>query len=287
MVKLDLAEFNMMHWIRDDVPIPVRTILNLTSENDIKNPYSIDHQQLLTYYLPGSDIIVYGSVDYIHDEHTTIEEIYPVLSDQFHVNWDMTPRTGSMGGTFNPDNDPEERLDLVKSNPSYMIWEKDKDGLFAVYTNFSRYSSISQWKFSISGEGDEWAWNSTVVANNSQGLPMRIEPVDISREEIGEILTYSGAEFALKGLISDLDEDLSTKLYGRAVPNSKDAVRSDKHSIGVRADHDLPLAGIIDPTISKPIEMCLVVESLDGSMKIGIDMTNGQLAYVHRRTVSR
>lgn len=283
--RMDIETFQMDHWINEITPVPIRTRINITSEQSIDNPYELFHDQILKNYNPGEDIIYYGSLDYDHKIFHSIDEIYSTLENDPNDKWDILPLTGNFGGTFSSTNDPGVALSIATEKQSYKTWENENENAFVIYSNFTRISNVDTWKFSISEKDKSWGYNSTVANEIATGFIGKIEPVNIDKKDLPKIFSFSGSEYAFKLLLSDIDSDLTTEIYGKASPSKYDVIIYDDFNIGTRVDHDYPLTGLFNPVMYRPIEMCMIIESRNGELTLGIDMSNGQLSYIQSITI--
>jgi hypothetical protein len=197
----------------------------------------------------------------------------------------MIPEIGAKGGSIPLDFLPGDALQLAMADQNFKLWSANKPDLAVIGTNITKVGGFEKWTFTLSEPGEEGGWESRVIGENAQGIPYKVQPVDIGRTDIGRILTYSGAEYALKRFLPDMDQDSTTRIYGKAKPTDTDHVRFTELSMGTRIDASYPRSGFIDPTLSGSIEYCLIIEALDGSLEVGLDMKNGQLAYIRTTSV--
>lgn len=286
MRSMDLDHFKMEHWIDDIVPVPVRSRLNVSSEPDLKNPYSMDHEQKLIEYYAGDNMIIYGSQDSKHEIFGSIGDKHEAYRDDLHDNWEIIPHVGSFGGTFNDQNDPEGIVGTIETKPSFKTWYAENEDAFVVYSSLGSNSTATIWDLSFSEKGEKWGYNATVINEVFKGVIRRVEPVDIDRDEIPEVMTFSGAESAFKLSLKRIDPDAAISIYGKSSPDDDDEVLTDLFTVGTRIDHDYPVIGLFNPYMYSPLEMCMEFRSNDGDLTIGLDMTNGQIAYVQRTDVS-
>ncbi|MGA1847776.1 MAG: hypothetical protein ACMUHB_00415, partial [Thermoplasmatota archaeon] len=285
--ELDIDEFSMLQWIADDIPVPVRVMTNITSSNDILHPYVLDFDQILVDFTGGSDVVIYGSVDHRHDsiayiyEKTGMEE----LSSEFHSNWAMIPDTGNMATSIPLDFLPGDALDTAINDQNFKLWSANKPDILVIGSNITKVGGLDKWTFILAEPDEEGGWESKVIGSNAQGIPSKVLPVDIGRPDIGSVMTYSGAEYVLKKLLPDMDQDSTTRIYGKSQPANEDKIRFTELSMGTRVDSPYPRSGFVDPSLSGSIEYCLIIEALDGSLEVGLDMENGQLAYIRTTSV--
>ncbi|MBN1389992.1 MAG: hypothetical protein JXA22_05060 [Candidatus Thermoplasmatota archaeon] len=282
---LEIEEFNMIHWVADDIPVSVRMTLNMTTKDTVAHPSSLRLMQQMVSFSQGSEPVLYGSSVHRHETYTSADEIYPELVSEFHDDWEMLPVLGELESSIPSNMAPIPSLDRVLSSREYELWSMTKTELLVSYANYSRFTGDDIWNFHIAEPEDEWGWKANVTENNESGLLGRIEPITLSRSDLGPILTFSGAEFALKKLLPRLDRDATNGIYGRSQPGPADDIRTGYHSISVRVDHPYPRVGLIDPSLGGSIPYCMIIGSFDGTIEVGLDMSNGQIAYVQSRNM--
>jgi hypothetical protein len=206
------------------------------------------------------------------------------LEDQFHNDWDLIPQLGSLASSIPSHIGPEIALQAIYDTPSYQGWSINKDDLLVSYSNFSYIHGVDQWEIIIAEQDNEWAWNDTVKEGDAKGGNLlKLPPIFMERSDIPEILTFSGAEYSLRELLPNLDSISTTKIFGKARPVSSDMIRLQENSLTARVDHPYPRIGLVDPSLGGSIPYSLVIESFDGTMEVGLDMTNGQIAYILER----
>jgi len=228
-------------------------------------------------------VVIYGSSEDRHETLTSVEEVYPVLAQEFSNDWDMIPGLGGLDSSIPAGMAPVPSLDLVLESREYMLWSTNKDDLTVSYSNFSRFGGRETWSFNIAEPEEEWGWKANVTNNNQTGFLARITPISISRSDLGPVLSFSGAEYSLKELLYQLDRTAVSDIYGKAKPLAEDNIRLNLYSISARVDHPYPRVGLVDPSLGGSIPYCMVIESFDGSLEVGLDMTNGQIAYIQTR----
>jgi len=285
---LDVDEFLMYQWISDDIPIPVKTVTNITSSNDVPHPFRLNAEQQLVDFTMGNDLVIYNSIDHRHELITSIDQVPGMesLEQEFHTDWDMVPKLGNKGGSIPLDFTPTDAIKLATDDQNFKLWSANKPDLLVIGSNLTTVGGFNKWTLTMAEPGEEGGWESRVIGENTQGIPYRVTPVDISRSELGRILTYSGGEYTLRELLPDIDPDTTTRIYGRPQPTGDDRVRFTELSLGTRVDNPYPRSGLVDPSLSGSIEYCLVIEAFDGSLEVGLDMANGQLSYIRTTSVS-
>jgi hypothetical protein len=285
--ELKLQEFKMINWIATDISASVRTIMNITTRDDIQHPSELNLLQEMVSFTTGNDFVIYGSAEHRHDTVTRADQIIPSLENEFHDEWNMVPELGSLQSSIPSNIGPVVSLQVILDSIDYNLWSSNKDDLIVAYANFSHFGGKEPWKFSIAEPYSEWGWNDTVVDGNTiSGKHAKIRPVQISRQDLPPILTFSGAEEALRKLLPQLDRESTTKIYGKASPTATDTIRLSDISISTRLDHPYPRIGLVDPSLGGSIPSCFVIESFDGTMEVGLDMTNGQISYILQRNIS-
>jgi hypothetical protein len=171
------------------------------------------------------------------------------------------------------------------NDQNYKLWSSNKPDIFVISSNITKVGSLDKWTFWMAEQGEEGGWESKVIGNSAQGIPSKVLPVDLGRSAIGSVLTYSGAEYVMKKLLPEIDQESTTRIYGKAQPATDDKIRLTELSMGTRVDSPYPRSGFVDPSLSGSIEYCLVIEALDGSLEVGVDMANGQIAYIRTTSV--
>lgn len=283
--ELDIEEFNMVQWIADDIAVPVRLNLDITTIQDVEHPSSLQvHQQMISFD-KGAEPVLYGLSDHRHDPYTRVDAIYPEFEEEFRNDWDMLPELGGRTSSIPSDIGPQTALDKVTSSREYALWSSTKTDLIVSYSNFSRFYGSDGWTIHIVEPGEEWGWKSNVTSDNESGLLGRVSPVTLSRSDLESLLTYSGAEGAMKYLLSDIDSEAAGDIYGKSEPGPTDPIRLSEHSISTRVDHPYPRIGLIDPNLGGSIPYCMIIGSFDGSLEVGLDMTNGQIAFIRTRNL--
>ncbi|MGA1819532.1 MAG: hypothetical protein ACMUHU_00835 [Thermoplasmatota archaeon] len=281
--ELDIEEFRMVHWISSDIPASVRMVLNATTRDNIDHPTTIDLEQEMVGFTRGDEFVIYGSSQHRHETLTRVDEVYPGLEQEFSSDWDMIPGLGGFDSSIPTGMAPVPSLDLVLESREYALWSSNKDDLTVSYSNFSRFGGRETWGFNIVEPEEEWGWKANVTNNNQTGFLSKVTPISISRSQLGFVLSFSGGEYALKELLYQLDRASIGKIYGKAKPLAEDDIRLNLYSISTRVDHPYPRVGLVDPSLGGSIPYCMVVESFDGTLEVGLDMTNGQIAYVQTR----
>ena len=285
MNRLSLLEMEMSIWIGDGVPQIMKMILNISSERNIQTPYVLDYSQEMSSYSEGDNVIIFGDIQYQHGSITKINEVYSDLDDQFHSNWEMVPIFGTMYSSIPEDFTAEDALEKFTDNPNYRNFVRTRSDPFALISNFTIKLDKDQWKFSIGDSGDDRCWNQTVIREtNTPGLTSRINPVMVTRDDIGEILTYSGGEVALKRILSSVNREGAIAIFGISSVPTEEKIDLERFSIGTMADMPHPIVGFVNPTLGEKIDYGMFVSSADGRIEAVLDMTSGQLSYVRITT---
>jgi len=279
--RLSIKEFKMSVWIGDSIPEIMRMVLNISSNDNLKNPYDLDYKQEILSYVKGNEPIIFGSLDNKHESIDTISELFQDVGSQFHSDWEYVPRTGTLFSSTPDDFTAEDAISSFEDDLNFKNYKRSRTDPFGLYSNFSRYLNRDQWFFSIGDKGEDRCWNQTVWRDtNPPGLTARIDPVMITREEIGSILTYSGGEVALKRLLSSINQEGAFAIFGVGSVEDSRQIDPSKFSIGTAADMSYPVPGLVDPTLGERIPYALFIESLDGKVQTAVDLTTGQLSFV-------
>ncbi len=285
MNRLSLTEMEMSIWIGDGVPQIMKMVLNISSERNIQTPYVLDYSQEMSSYSKGENVIIFGNIQHQHGSITRINEVYSDIGEQFHSNWEMVPAFGTMYSSIPEDFTAEDALDKFTDNLNYRNFERQREDPFALISNFTIKLDKDQWKFSIGDSGDDRCWNQTVLREtNPPGLTSRLNPVMVTRDDIGEILTYSGGEVALKRTLSSVNREGAIAIFGVSnIPVEMD-IDLERFSIGTMADMPHPIVGFVNPTLGEKIDYGMFISSSDGRIEAVLDMTSGQLSYVRITT---
>lgn len=281
MELLSIDDMEMKVWVGDGIGQMMKMVLNISSDRSIQTPYILDYSQTLSDITKGSTPLIFGDVQYQHDIIGDISERFPDVSDEYHSDWDILPRQGTLPSSIPSDFTAETAYDQFKDNPNYKAYLRAQSDPFGLFTNFSRVKGNQQWKFSIGDSSKDRCWNQTVFREAAPlGKTSRIDPVMVDRNDIGNILTYSAGEVAIKRLLSLIDPDSAQRIYGLSdIPDNRE-LDLDNFYIGTASDMDYPVIGLINPTLSERIQYGMFIASNDGTIEVGLDMKTGQLSYV-------
>jgi len=278
---LDLKEFGLSLWLSNDLPLALRSVINISSENDVPAPYRLNHFQEMVFFEAGTEALIYGDINAKHDLFIRADEVFPELSSEFHNGWTYYPNIGNMTSTIPTGFTAQDAISKFEDSPDFKAYKRSNPSLYGIISNYSNFDNKEQWRFSLAERGDKLAWNQSVRRTEMDlGFPDDVEPVDLARTDLGNVLTYSGAEHSLKQLLSKLEQPFSLLTFGTSSPSQSTIIDTSQSSIGTRVDMRYPMIGLINPGLVGKLPICLYVESFDGSFKVGLDMTNGQLAFV-------
>lgn len=281
MNRLSISSLSLQIWIGDTIPQIMKMVMNTSSMRTVQTPYILDYSQIMTGHSKGNDPVIFGDISYEHDHHDSIDDIEPDLAGEFHSNWEMVPKIGSKFTSIPSDFTAEDAVELMSNNPNYKNFERTLSDPIAIYTNFSVKLGKDQWKLSIAEENEDRAWNQTVFREASSfGLASKVDPVRLSREDIGTILTYSGAEVSLKRIIGSVNSEAAKMVFGVSDVEDTREIDTGKFFIGTEVDMDYPALGLVNPTLSERIDYGMFIISTNGNLEIGFDMKSGQLSYV-------
>ncbi|MCU0799450.1 MAG: hypothetical protein MUC62_07240 [Candidatus Thermoplasmatota archaeon] len=278
---LDLKEFGLSLWLSNDLPLAVRSVMNISSENDVATPYRLNHFQEMAFFEAGAKSLIYGDISTKHDMYVSADEVFPEISSEFHNGWTYVPDTGNMTSTIPTGFTAQDAISRFVDSPEFKAYKRSNPSLYGTISNYSSYGNKEQWRFSMAEKGDKLAWNQTVRRTEMDlGFPDDVEPVDLHRSDIGSILTYSGSEHCLKQLLTKLEQPYAILSFGKSTPSESDRIDTSGSSLETRVDMRYPMVGLINPGLIEKLPICFYVVGFDGSYKIGLDMTNGQLAFV-------
>jgi hypothetical protein len=276
MQKLMITDITAFIWIGDGIGQIMKTVVNITSSGN-----RLDHSQTMVDHERGADPVVFGLLENQHDSFSDISGIFPDLSNDFHSNWVYFPKYGSFYSSIPDDLDAQIAVSTFEESPNFKNFLRTRTDPYGLYSNFSIILGKDQWKISIGDSGDDRCWNQTVRREkNPPGLTDNIEPVSITRDDIGNLLTYSASELSLKRILARINPEGAREIFGVNSPEETRKVDLNDNAIGTKANLEYPLLGLIDPTLSERIPYGFFISALDSSAEVGLDMTTGQLAYV-------
>jgi hypothetical protein len=281
MQRLSISELSLSVWIGDGIPQIMKMLMNISSERYVQTPYILDYLQEMIDRQDGDTSIIFGDIQYQHETPDKISDFYPEMEMEFHSDWEYVPKYGSLFCSIPQDFTAEDSINMFTDNANYRNFERTKTDPFALYTNFTYVLDKDQWRFSVGDSGEDRCWNQTVYRETTPpGLTSRIDPVMVTREDIGTILTYSGSEVAIKKLLSEVNKEGANAIFGVSTIPVDRSIDFQRFAIGTEADMDNPMLGFVNPTLGEKITYGLFIESLDGTIEIALDMTTGQLSYV-------
>lgn len=289
--RLDIDTFIMNLWVAQSYPVALRTEMYVSSQEDAYNAYTLDYIQNLVEFESGDDPIIYGTVESSHAEITDIIQIWPDLSLQFHDDFKYAPRQGNLTSSIPHGFDAETAISEFEDSTLFKNFVRNLDDPYCLVTNITKgHEGLDKylWKFTISEEDQTWGFNQTVVQDSSlsAGSQVRIKMIPVSKSDLSEILTYSGAEESLKRIMGEIDDDVLRDLYGVPEPGSSHSIDLEDHSLMTVAARPYPSIGMINPSIIESIPYCMVIKSLDNTFEMGLDMCSGQVCYLHYKSVN-
>jgi hypothetical protein len=282
----DLEEFSLNLLLADSLPVAMRSIVHMRTVPDVPNPYVLDIVQGMVGFRKGADPIIYGTIDSYHENTANIFSIYTDLISEYNEKWTYSPKQGTKASSIPSDFDAEDAIEKFSGKPAFKNFVQGLSDPFCLYANFSSQDGRGEmWKFSISDRSNPWGWNESVLKDSTvtSGFKTRIDPVGIGKDRIGGVLTFSGAETALKRLMVSIDQSYGKALYGM-VPGDEAELDMDRNSIMLIADHRYPSIGLLNQGSFERIEYGMVIGSSDNEFEACIDMHSGQLMYLYSRT---
>ncbi len=285
---LELKEFGLSLWLSSDLPLAVRSIINISSENDVATPYKLNHQQEMAFFEAGTEALIYGDINAKHDSFIRADEVFPEITSEFQNKWTYLPELGNMTSTIPSGFTAQDAISRFEESPEFKAYKRSNPSLYGVISNYSNFGNKEQWRFSLAEKGDKLAWNQSVRRTDQDiGFPDDVEPVDLDRTDIGTTLTYSGAEHCLKKLLPELEVQFSMLTFGTNSPSQSSKIGTTRCSLGTKVDMRYPMVGLINPGLIEKLPICYYLESFDGTFKVGLDMTNGQLSFATSTQVTK
>ncbi len=274
--RLGITDLDMNIWIGDGIPQLISSVMNISSSGN-----DLDHSQTMIEHEMGDKPVVFGLLENHHDTFQDAKDPYPDLTDEFHSNWVYYPSYGNKFSSIPADLDAQIAISSFEESPNFKNFLRSRDDPFGLYSNFSRVLGKDQWRLSIGDKGDDRCWNQTVWREtNPPGLTDNIDPVKVGKDEIGSLISYSGAETALKRLLSIINKEGARAVFGVNSVEDTRKLDMDNFAICTKADMEYPLIGLIDPTLTERIPYAFYISSADSTTEVGLDMSTGQLAYV-------
>jgi hypothetical protein len=281
----DLNDFSMNLLLSDSLPVALRSVLSMSTLDDVKYPLTMDTIQSMIGFQRGDDPIIYGTIESYHENTTNIFSVYQDLIPEYNDNWIYTPEQGNLISSIPSDFDAEKAISKFSEKPSFKNFIQGLNDPFSVYSNYSETDGRGPlWKFSISERSNPYGWNESVLKDSSvtSGYKGRIDPVSVRKTDIGGVLTFSGAETALKRLMVSIDIEQAKAHYGIS-PKDESILDMEKASILLISDHSYPSVGLLNQGTFNRIDLALLLRSSDNKYETCMDMHTGQLLYTYSR----